>query len=61
LISNCGAVHLDWSGLSLSGYYEAMEAHNVAHDPKAPKQEPASPEFREQMRKVFAAQKRGSQ
>jgi hypothetical protein len=38
-----------------------MEAHNVAHDPKAPKQEPASPEFREQMRKVFAAQKRGSQ
>lgn len=28
-------MHLDWERLSLSGYFEALEAHNEAHDPKA--------------------------
>lgn len=30
-------MHLDWSSLSLSGYYEGLEAHNEAHDPKVNK------------------------
>lgn len=25
-------MHLDWSSLSLSAYFEALEAHNDAHD-----------------------------
>jgi hypothetical protein len=33
LIANCGALHLDWSRLSLSAYFEAMEAHNEANEP----------------------------
>jgi len=51
-------MHLDWSRLSLSGYFEALEAHNEAQDPKGAKHEPASPEFREQMLKVFNAEKK---
>lgn len=51
-------MHLDWSSLSLSGYFEALEAHNDAHDTGKPKHQPASPEFREQMRGIFAASKK---
>lgn len=51
-------MHLDWSRLSLSAYFESLEAHNDAHDTGKPKHEPASPEFREQMRKVFNAEKK---
>lgn len=49
-------MHLNWERLSLSGYFEALEAHNEAQDTGKPKHEPASPEFREQMRGVFAAE-----
>ena len=51
-------MHLNWERLSLSGYFEALAAHNEAHDTGKPKHEPASPEFREQMRKVFNAEKK---
>jgi hypothetical protein len=27
-------MHLDWERLSLSGYFEALEAHNEAHQPE---------------------------
>lgn len=30
MIANCGGMHLDWERLSLSGYFEALEAHNEA-------------------------------
>ena len=30
LIANCGGMGLDWERLSLSGYFEALEAHNEA-------------------------------
>lgn len=26
-------MHIDWSGLSLSGYFEALEAHGEANNP----------------------------
>jgi hypothetical protein len=26
-------MHLNWERLSLSSYFEALEAHNAAHDP----------------------------
>jgi hypothetical protein len=32
LIANCGALGVNWERLSLSGYLEALEAHNDAHD-----------------------------
>lgn len=32
MIANCGAMHLDWPHLSLSAYFEALEAHNDARD-----------------------------
>lgn len=50
-------MHVDWSTLSLGGYFEALEAHNEAHDPKAANREPASPEFRQTMKSIFNAQK----
>lgn len=31
-------MHLNWERLSLSGYYEALEAHNEANDPERGKQ-----------------------
>ncbi len=30
MIANCGGMGLDWERLSLSGYFEALEAHNEA-------------------------------
>jgi hypothetical protein len=35
-------------------FMEAVEAHNEAHDPKAGKHEPASPEFVRFMKDRFA-------
>lgn len=57
MIANCGALHLDWRETSMSAYFEALEAHNEAHDPKAGASQPASPEFRAQMRRIFDAEK----
>lgn len=51
-------MHVDWSGLSLSGYFEALDAHNEAHDPKGSNRDPASPEFRQTMKTIFDAQKK---
>lgn len=34
VIANCGGMNLDWSGLSLSAYFEALEAHNSAQGGK---------------------------
>lgn len=48
---------LDWQTLSLSGYFEAFEAREEANDPEARKHAPASPEFRTQMKSIFAAEK----
>jgi len=31
VIANCGGMGLDWRGLSLGEYLEALEAHNEAH------------------------------
>ncbi|MEJ7933489.1 hypothetical protein WG907_04355 [Sphingobium sp. AN558] len=31
MIANCGGMHLNWERLSLSGYFEALEAHNDAN------------------------------
>lgn len=31
-------MHLDWERLSLSSYFEALEAHNAAHNPDKSKQ-----------------------
>lgn len=28
-------MNLNWERLSLSGYFEALEAHNLMHDPDA--------------------------
>ena len=39
LIAHCGALGVDWRTLDLSGYLEALEAHNEAHDPEAGKGE----------------------
>lgn len=49
-------MHLDWERLSLSGYFEALEAHNEAHaDPNAaPSKGPADPE---RLRKVMEARR----
>lgn len=35
MIANAGAMGLDWRTLSLSDYFEALEAFNEAHDPDA--------------------------
>lgn len=37
MISNAGGMGLDWRWLSLSSYFEALEANNAAHDPNAAK------------------------
>lgn len=34
MIANAGAMGLDWRALSLSDYFEALEAFNEAHDPE---------------------------
>lgn len=41
----------------MSAYFEALEAHNAAHDPKASNRQPATPEFRAQMQRLFEAEK----
>lgn len=33
MIANCGAMGVDWQTLSLSGYIEALVAHNNTADP----------------------------
>lgn len=42
VISNCGAMGLDWAGLSMSGYLEAMNARGGEGKPEAK----ASPELK---------------
>jgi len=45
VIANCGAMHLNWERLSLSGYLEALEAHNEAHqDLNAASDRPSNPD-----------------
>ena len=58
MIANCGQLGLDWRETSLSGYFEGLEAHNDAHDPKASNRHPASPEFRAQMQRIFESEKK---
>lgn len=48
MIANCGQMHLDWHALSLSDYFEALEAHNSAHEPSG-----VSDDFKEMMRAQF--------
>lgn len=48
---------LDWQALSLSGYFEAFEAREESNNPEVRKPAPASPEFRSQMKSIFAAEK----
>lgn len=41
VISNAGAMHLDWKGLSIGAYLEALHAHNASHaDPGASNRSP---------------------
>lgn len=42
----------------MSAYFEGLEAHNMAHDPKASNRQPATPEFRAQMQRLFDAEKK---
>jgi hypothetical protein len=37
-------MHLDWERLSLSGYFEALEAHNEAHQTEGSSNGPVDPE-----------------
>lgn len=37
MIANAGAMGLDWHTLSMSDYFEALEAFNEAHDPNGGK------------------------
>lgn len=32
ILSNCGSLGLDWERISLSGYLEALDAHNAAFE-----------------------------
>ena len=34
MIANCGQLGLDWRETSMSAYFEALEAHSAAQDPK---------------------------
>lgn len=46
-------MHLDWERLSLSGYFEALEAHNDAH--ASPGSEPKVPGDPERLRRFVEA------
>ena len=48
---------LDWERASLSDYMEAIEANNERMAPDKGAHEPASPEFQEQMKGIFAAER----
>lgn len=37
-------MHLDWERLSISGYLEALESHNEAHQPDGPGNGKVDPE-----------------
>ena len=50
MIANCGQMGLDWRDLSLSDYFEALEAHNGAHEPSG-----VSEGFKEMMQAQFKA------
>ena len=43
VLANCGQLGLDWERVSLSGYLEALEAHNEATDPKGSSAETKGP------------------
>lgn len=55
MISNCGNMGLDWEHLSLSGYLEALEAHNDAHS--TDKKPQASPGGHERLKRAMDALK----
>ncbi|MEN6450341.1 MAG: hypothetical protein ABFC96_07615 [Thermoguttaceae bacterium] len=55
MISNCGNMGLDWERLSLSGYLEALEAHNDAHS--TDKKPQASPGGHERLKRAMDALK----
>lgn len=42
VIANCGAMGLDWRFLSLSGYFEALEAANTMNSPEEKPVEPSA-------------------
>jgi len=45
VISNAGAMHLDWKELSIGAYLEALHAHNASHaEPGATSRAPGDPE-----------------
>lgn len=52
MIANCGAMGLDWERLSLSGYMEALEAHNEANSGDETERGGGDPE---KLAKVMAA------
>ena len=52
MIASCGALGLDWERTSLSMFIEGVEAHNASMSPDKDR-EPASPEFRDFMRRHF--------
>lgn len=41
MLRACGEIGLDWGEVSLSGYLEAVEAHNEALDPASSAPEPS--------------------
>jgi hypothetical protein len=44
VLSNAGALHLDWERLSLSSYFEAVEVHNEPQPGGADQRAPGDPE-----------------
>lgn len=54
VLVNCGAMGLDAATLSLSGYIEALAAHNAANDPDAPR-DPAISADPERLKRFMAA------
>lgn len=49
MIANCGSMHVNWERLSLSGYLEALEAHNEAHADAGAKAPSGDPEMLRQI------------
>jgi hypothetical protein len=57
IIANCGALGLDWNVTSMSGYLEALEAHNEANAP--PTGSKATPEQLDRLRRMMKARADG--
>lgn len=53
VLVNCGAMGLDPATLSISGYLEALAAHNASNDPEAKRAGPV--EVSEGLRRFMAA------